>query len=110
MNSLNNPQKVSSNLLLDSDVVQEEVEGKDILLIRVPRADRTARPVYINDNPKHGSYRRNGDGDYHCTVDELLAMARDSAEGSPDKAVLMGNELDALDMDTVAHTATFWQL
>lgn len=100
-NGLNNEQKVSANLLLDSDVTQVEVDGKVILLVRVPRADRTQRPVYINDNPKRGSFRRNGEGDYHCSEEELLAMARDSDQGTPDKAPLASIGLDALNTDSI---------
>ena len=43
--SLNNEQKVSTNLLLDSDITQESIDGKSLLLVYVPRADRTLRPV-----------------------------------------------------------------
>ena len=98
---LNNEQKVSANLLLDSDITQESIDGKSLLLVYVPRADRTLRPVYINDNPKRGSFRRNGDGDYHCTAEELRAMARDSAEGATDKLVLTAIDLDALSAETI---------
>lgn len=99
--SLNNEQKVSTNLLLDSDITQESIDGKSLLLVYVPRADRTLRPVYINDNPKRGSFRRNGDGDYHCTAEELRAMARDSAEGATDKLVLPAIDLGALSAETI---------
>lgn len=99
--SLNNEQKVSTNLLLDSDITQESIDGKSLLLVYVPRADRTLRPVCINDNPKRGSFRRNGDGDYHCTAEELRAMARDSAEGATDKLVLTAIDLGALSAETI---------
>ena len=32
------------------------------------------RPVYIGGDLARGSYRRSGDGDYHCTRAELNAM------------------------------------
>lgn len=67
----NNEQKVSTNLLLDSDMAVEVLDGQRILLVRVPRADEVLRPTYINDNPKRGSYRRDGKGDYHCKTEEL---------------------------------------
>lgn len=43
-NGLNNTEKVSANLLTDSDVVVTDVDGKELIVIRVPRADRKDRP------------------------------------------------------------------
>ena len=40
-NSLNNRQKVSVNLLTDSDVTERIWEGKAVLVIVIPRAART---------------------------------------------------------------------
>lgn len=62
-NGLNNTEKVSANLLTDSDVVITDVDGKELIVIRVPRADRKDRPLFINGNTRN-SFRRNGEGDY----------------------------------------------
>ena len=62
-NGVNDPSKVSVNLLSDRDVFVQEVDNLPIVVIRVPRADRTYRPVYIDGNPVTGTYRRNGEGD-----------------------------------------------
>ena len=43
--TLNNPTKVSVNLLLDENVVAYSVEGDVVLVIYVPRARREDRPV-----------------------------------------------------------------
>ena len=80
-NTLNNPLRVSANLLLDGDVTIEEFDGSPIVVVRVPRADRTLRPVYINNNPNTGTFRRNGEGDYRCTPETVRSLMRDSAEG-----------------------------
>lgn len=37
-NTLNNQQKVSANLLLDSDVTVELAGGASVVIVRVPRA------------------------------------------------------------------------
>ena len=50
-NTLNNKQKVSKNLLTDSDVFEIKIADKTILVIRVPRATRQEKPIYINNNP-----------------------------------------------------------
>ena len=60
--AVNNPQKASVNILSSKDVRIEEVDGKRILVINVPRADRFYRPVYVDGNP-FNTYRRNGEGD-----------------------------------------------
>ena len=50
-NIVNNPEKVNVNLLKDEDVETVELEGKNVVAIRVPMADYNTRPVYINNNP-----------------------------------------------------------
>lgn len=45
--TINNTQKVNVNLLNDNNVQIVNVDGKQIIKIVVPRADRRQRPVYI---------------------------------------------------------------
>lgn len=98
---VNNPNKVSVNILTDKDVSVQDVEGNHIIVIRVPRADRYDKPVYLDDNPMTGSYRRNGEGDYRCTREEVQAMLRDAAVQTQDMRVLEKMGMDALDTDTI---------
>ena len=100
-NTLNNRQKVSRNILVDQNVRIEEVEGKELIVIDVPRALRTDKPVHIDGDVYGGSYRRNGDGDYHCTDDEVRLMIRDSSASPADLVVLDSLGLDALCNDTI---------
>ena len=100
-NGLNNPQKVSANLLIDSDVTVEDVDGATLVAVKVPRADRTQRPVYVNNSMNAGTYRRNGEGDYHCTMEVIRAMVRDSYDGALDKEVVEQIGLDALNGDSI---------
>ncbi|WP_208873070.1 AlbA family DNA-binding domain-containing protein, partial [Fretibacterium fastidiosum] len=91
---LNDGKKVSVNLLVDEDVKDYKV-GEDLVLsIRVPRAEREVRPVYINDDLFEGTFRRNGEGDYHCTRSEIKAMLRDQTEETFDMKVLENFEID----------------
>lgn len=78
---INDPNKVSLNILTEKDVQSENVNGKTIVVIHVPRAERNDKPIYIDGDPLSGTYRRNGDGDYHCTKEEVQAMLRDAAGG-----------------------------
>ena len=98
---VNNPNKVSVNILTDRDVSVQNVEGNHIIVIRVPRADRYDKPVYLDDNPMTGAYRRNGEGDYRCTREEVQAMLRDAAVQTQDMRVLEKMGRDVLDADTI---------
>ena len=68
------------NLLTDENVVTYDMNGDVIMMIYVPHARREQRPVYINNNLWNGTYRRNWEGDYHCTQAEIKAMLRDQPE------------------------------
>lgn len=98
---VNNTNKVSVNILSDKDVTIENVDGKQIVAIRVPRAQRSDKPIYIYGNPLSGSYRRNGEGDYKCTKEEVQAMMRDAAIKTQDMLVLENMGLDVFDYDSV---------
>jgi len=87
-NNINNPQKVSINLLSDKRVKIVEVDGCQIISIDVPRAERTDKPIYIGENPLTGTFRRNGEGDYRCDKEELKAMLRDQSARTQDMLVL----------------------
>ena len=90
-NNVNNPNKTSVNLLSSKDVFVQEVDGNHIVVINVPRAERSYRPVYLDGNPL-STYRRNGEGDYKCTKEEYQAMVRDASAKTQDMLVL--NEMD----------------
>lgn len=98
---INNPIRVNTNILSEKDVYTLEVNGNHIIVINVPRAHRVDKPIYIDNNPLTGTYRRNGEGDYRCSTEEVQAMQRDAAIKTQDMTVLSGMTLDALDMDCV---------
>ena len=100
-NMVNNRQKVSVNLMTERRVRIERVDGKEILVLEVPRAERTSRPVYKGMDPRSGTYRRNGEGDYLCSLEEVSAMFRDAALTSQDAKVLKGMDMTVFCMDTV---------
>jgi predicted HTH transcriptional regulator len=75
---VNDPRVVNRNLLKSRDVAVEEVDGKEIVVIRVPRATRKQKPVYIGGNPMLGTYYRSGDGDFKCTPEQVEKMLNDA--------------------------------
>lgn len=97
-NGLNNRHTVSVNLLEIKDVFVHEIENKKILAIRIPRASRTARPVYLGPNPFGHTYRRQYEGDYRCTDDEVRRMLADADPLPADQRVLAGFSTADLDM------------
>ena len=101
-NTINNSQKVNRNILSSRLVEIQEIDGKSIIAITVPKADRKDRPIYIGGNPISGAYRRNGEGDYRCTKEEVQMMMRDQAECSQDTTLLEEMGLDVFDSDSVA--------
>lgn len=110
LESINNPQqrltdfwntinsvKVSTNILVDSDVGICKVRDADIMWINVPQADYKAKPVYINENINKGTFKRNHEGDYHCTVEEIKAMLRDASDSGNDGTLLVNYTMDDID-------------
>lgn len=98
---INNPNKASVNILSNKHVHIETVDGNRIIVIEVPRAQRYDKPVYVDGNPLSGSYRRNGEGDYKCTQEEVQSMLRDAARQTQDMQVLESMGLDVLDYESV---------
>ena len=109
-NMVNNRQKVSCNILTDSMAVPDKLEGKDVIVIRVPRAERTSRPVYVGSDPRTGTYRRNFEGDYHCSIDEVSLMIRDSALVTDDNKLLTNLDVSVFCPDTVKSYRNIFQL
>jgi ATP-dependent DNA helicase RecG len=99
--TVNNKGKISVNLLADENVQEIDLDGKTVIVIRVPRADRRHRPVYVEQNPLTGTYRRNYEGDYHCSREEVGRMLADQAEEPADSRILEHFGIDDLDPSTV---------
>lgn len=91
---INDPKKVSVNILSEKDVYVQTVNGNRIVVINVPKAERAFCPIYLDQSPVN-AYRRNGEGDYKCTPDELEAMRRDALLETSDMKLLtdMGPEV-----------------
>ena len=100
-NVINNKQKVSLNILTERMVSSRTIEGKDILCVEVPKADRRHKPIYVGNDPMRGTYRRGFEGDYLCAKEEVAAMYRDSSDTSIDQKVLKSFDVSAFDLDTV---------
>ena len=100
-NTINNRGHVSVNLLTDQSVRIETVDSKEVLVIAVPRADRRQRPVFLSQNPLTGTYRRNFEGDYHCSEEEVRRMLADQSDAPADSLILKGFTFDDLDSESL---------
>ena len=100
-NLVNNRQKVSLNLLTNSDVSVKTMTDRHVLVIRVPRAGRRQRPVYVGQNPLTGTHRRDNEGDYHCSEDEVRRMFSDASTEPVDSRILEHFSLDDLDATSI---------
>jgi ATP-dependent DNA helicase RecG len=97
----NDKNKISVNLLSNKDVRVESVEGKNVLVITVPRATRHQRPVYIGTNPLSGTYRRNGEGDYKCDGEAVKRMIAEAQIDARDHEILEGFWLQDLEESSI---------
>lgn len=102
-NTINNRKKVSLNILKDDDIEIYEMSHTDdvIMVIYVPIAKREQKPIFINDDLFGGTFRRNWEGDYHCTSSEVKAILRDQTEDTMDMKILENMQMDVLNMETV---------
>ena len=105
---LNDPQRTSINILTKDQIQIEEIEGNRVIAITVPRAQRYDKPVYLDGNP-FLSYRRNGDGDYKCSKEDVKSMLRDAARQTQDMLLLDGMGLTVLDSGSISRYRLVWR-
>ena len=77
---VNDPLRVSANILSDDDIQIHDIDGRHIISIFVPKASPAQQPVFIDNDVYRGTYRRSGEGDYRCSPEEIDEMIRLSNE------------------------------
>lgn len=99
---LSNKNTVNINLLSNDDIRTLQIEKSNILIIRVPRANRDQRPVHIGRDPYSGTYRRGYEGDFKCTRSEVRRMFADADIAmTTDKRILRGYKFDDIDKESL---------
>ena len=97
-NQINNKKAVSSNVLNNEHVKVFEMESKKVLAFHVPQGSRTQKPLFLTENPFGNTYKRNYEGDYRCTDDEIRRMLADAdLSFQPDGRILEGYTMDDID-------------
>ena len=99
--NLNNPEKVSINILKDQMVSTGTHNGKHYIKIIVPSAPRELRPVYMGMNPMTGTYRRDFTGDYPCDEATVRRMLAEQKEEPRDAKFLPHFTESDLDSDSL---------
>jgi len=99
-NNLNNPQKVSANLLRDSMVKVITMEGMRLIHIHVPQASRQQKPVFVNNNPLTGTFKRLGSGDMRLQREAVSRLLAEQSEESRDAEILTGFGIDDVDTES----------
>ena len=100
-NNLNNPGKVSTNLLSDADVQELVMDGQTVLAVRVPQAARKDKPVFLNGQPLGNTYRRLNDGDRKCDDDTVKRMLAEQVQDSRDTRICNRFGLADLDLESL---------
>lgn len=100
-NTINNKEKVSNNILDDDDIKMSDIENKKIIIISVPRANRRNKPIYINNNPITGTYKRFHEGDFKCAEYEVKAMITESNEKTKDQIKLEEYNINNINKETL---------
>ena len=81
---INNPEYVSKNILTGDDIVLRRADGKRVIAIYVPKADKEDMPIYIGKDIYHGTYIRCGEGDYRCTPEQVKEIIENNKKDKED--------------------------
>lgn len=100
--NINNPSTVSKNILQEDDVKDFTTGGKHFLAFKIPIAHRTEKPIHLTRNPFDNTYKRNYEGDYKCSKDEVRRMIADAdITISADSRILNGFDFNDFDNNSI---------
>ncbi len=110
-NNVHNLSTISCNLMRKEDVVVVHYKGFAFMLFFVPRAPRERKPVYRAHDPYKGTFKRNHEGDYNCTKEEVQRMFADADVARPaDSRILKNYSLEDIDKDALNHYRQLFKL
>ena len=101
-NNMHNKKNINIALLKEEDVQIVKIGIGYFMFFYIPRADRSHRPVYCGSDPYTGTYRRDLDGDYLCSREEVNSMFADANLANPvDGRILKNFGKEDLDEDSI---------
>lgn len=99
--TINNTQKINQNILNEFDIDIINCDNKLLLLINVPRAGRTLKPIYVGQNPLTGTYLRYHDADIKAKDEIVKHLLADAINESNDITILEGFGLEDVDENSL---------
>ncbi|MDP9025295.1 MAG: hypothetical protein M3N13_07970, partial [Candidatus Eremiobacteraeota bacterium] len=100
---INNKQLVNRNILSNEHVrVVALGDGKKLIVITIPRANRKQRPIFIKNDVLKETYRRNFEGDYRCDEETVRRMLADAEYDSLDSRIVPNFKIEDLELDTLS--------
>lgn len=102
--TVRNPQRVERDVMLGDDVKAVEVRSSvTVVIISVPRAERTDKPVRVYDKKQKGfaAFVRRGEDDFLASDDDIRLMTYDNISGA-DRRPLDGFTSESFCAETVA--------
>lgn len=99
---LGNKNKVSLNILNDENIsVVKDVSGKDVVIVQVPEAEDSQKPIYLNGKIDM-AFVRKGEGDQKVDNDLLQAMLRNASSSvdSGMQKLYSINDIDPISLAT----------
>jgi len=98
--TLNNPQKISLNILDNEHINILEFNGVYVIWIKIPKATRKQKPIYKGQNPFTGTYIRQGEGDYKCKEECVKRFLAEQIEDNRDDKLLKNFDFDDIELET----------
>ncbi|WFE69692.1 putative DNA binding domain-containing protein [Thiomicrospira sp. R3] len=96
VDTVNNRQKVSVNILNNHCIAELKIDGKRILKITIPQAQRTQKPVYLNNQPFGNCYRRFNEANQRMSDEEIKRALSEQVNETQDNRILIGYEIHDL--------------
>lgn len=89
-------------MLKDTDVREISLKGKLVLAFNIPGAKREQKPIYLTRNPFGNTYKRNYEGDYKCSDEEVRRMLADADRNlHHDSRILENYTMDDIDPNSI---------
>lgn len=90
------------NIPIRPSIRTEQINGLNVLVIEVPEAAASEKPVYfLRKGLPKGAFRRIGSSDQQCTEDDLAALFGERGEQTFDDRVLAGASAEDIDPEAI---------
>ncbi|MEA1053507.1 putative DNA binding domain-containing protein, partial [Lamprobacter modestohalophilus] len=92
------------NVVLRPEMQVESIDGKTLIVVFVPEADVTQKPIYFKATGlPTGAFRRIGSADHRCADEDIWVLRGDSQpQSGPDKAIVQDATRDDFDPQAIA--------